>query len=1158
MERVISLNGQWQLAVDPKNVGRQQQWGREPRPEARPAPVPWIIQGPFPGYHGVAWYWRRIAVPEHAWGGGRYLLRFHAVDYLADVWVNHTHVGSHEGGETPFTLDITSAVRAGEETVLAVRVLNPTNEPIDGIRLAETPHRNKVIPYRTGGSFGYGGILESVELVLAPPVRIDDLFVRADPATGQLRARLALHNDQDSTVAGLLQLTVAPATTGQALAQVAQPVSCPPGDTSATLQVPLSGPRLWELADPFLYRVTVRLEAPGAGEGAATAAGGGRAAGGWAGFDERSVRVGFRDFRVEGGYFRLNGRRLFVRSTHTGNHSPLGQVLAPAAAPDLLRRDLVYAKASGYNMVRFIAGIAHPEQLDLADELGLMVYEESLAGWCLVDSPHMADRWDRSLGEMVRRDRNHPSVVVWGLLNETQDTPVFRRALASLPRVRALDDSRLVLLSSGRWDGQWGTGSVCNPDGEEWVPAWGAEDEGAAPCGVEGTFIPAYKPGAGDAHMYPSVPQTAQVEDFIRTVGRDTRPVFVSEYGIGSLMNAVRELRHYEQAGADPQAEDAVLMRHMAVSLEADWERYGFGGVYAFAEDMLQDSQRRHARHRLVTFDLIRSNPAICGYNVTGMLDHGMTGEGLWTFWREWKPGALDALADGWAPVRWCLFARPLHGYTDQPVVVEAVLANEDVVGPGTYPVRLRLMGPSGVLWQSDRELLVPPPRAGEEPSLALPVARETVVVDGPPGEHEWAASMVGAAPAGGRLRLYRSDPVGPVRLPARLTLWGVTEAVAEWLRSHGVEGRDLAGSGGDGAADRRPAGGAAGNVGPAREVILVGGDRRIGRDLDGWRQVLARVDRGAVALFAAPEAFARGRERVGSLEISGILFPNVADATVEIENASSAEQAVFRSEVQGDIAFLLSGLPAGEYEVEMGWCELVFTEPAARLFDVAINGRTVATAVDLYRQAGGRFRALTQRFAAQPQDGQIRVQLTSKKNLGTVCRLRLYDRAGALLMDSDQPARERDRIGWLPLANKGQCNDFWDWLYHREFVARRHPAFADLPGPGILDWDYFGPVLPSRMFTGQDTPDEVAAAAFAVGYPCPGGYAAGVVLGEYRFGVGRFLLNCFRLLDNVGAHPAADRLLVNLLQHAARTARRPRARPGRDLDGRLQAIGYV
>jgi hypothetical protein len=72
--KVISLDGTWQLATDPQNVGREQQWFQSPRPEAKPAKVPWIIQGMFPGYHGVAWYWRDLDAPANPHPKGRTLL----------------------------------------------------------------------------------------------------------------------------------------------------------------------------------------------------------------------------------------------------------------------------------------------------------------------------------------------------------------------------------------------------------------------------------------------------------------------------------------------------------------------------------------------------------------------------------------------------------------------------------------------------------------------------------------------------------------------------------------------------------------------------------------------------------------------------------------------------------------------------------------------------------------------------------------------------------------------------------------------------------------------------------------------------------------------------------------------------------------------------
>jgi beta-galactosidase/beta-glucuronidase len=98
---VVLLDGNdWLLAPDPKNVGVAEKWAEEPRPEAKSTKVPWIIQQVFPGYAGYAWYWRDIDVPANPHEGGRYLLRFWDVDYLADVWVNGRHIGHHEGAQT--------------------------------------------------------------------------------------------------------------------------------------------------------------------------------------------------------------------------------------------------------------------------------------------------------------------------------------------------------------------------------------------------------------------------------------------------------------------------------------------------------------------------------------------------------------------------------------------------------------------------------------------------------------------------------------------------------------------------------------------------------------------------------------------------------------------------------------------------------------------------------------------------------------------------------------------------------------------------------------------------------------------------------------------------------------------------------------------------
>ena len=149
-------------------MGREEKWFETPRPEAKPTRVPGIIQEVFPCYHGVAWYWREFTPAANPHAGGRYLLRFWNVDYLADVWVNGVHVGQHEGACEPFVLDVTDAVKPGVANRLAVRVLNPTNEPIDGIRLQETAHTAKTVPWRPGRGGNWGGLCDSVEFIVVP------------------------------------------------------------------------------------------------------------------------------------------------------------------------------------------------------------------------------------------------------------------------------------------------------------------------------------------------------------------------------------------------------------------------------------------------------------------------------------------------------------------------------------------------------------------------------------------------------------------------------------------------------------------------------------------------------------------------------------------------------------------------------------------------------------------------------------------------------------------------------------------------------------------------------------------------------------------------------------------------------------------------------
>ncbi|MBM3499955.1 MAG: glycoside hydrolase family 2, partial [Armatimonadetes bacterium] len=1000
------------------------------------------------------------------------------------------------GGETPFTLDATEAVRTGANR-LAVRVLNPTHEPIDGIVLNETPHRNKALPYGAGSAWDQGGIIDDVELLLAPEVRLTDLVARPDCATGRIGLEATVLNAREQPQPAALTFTVAPAASGHTLDVASVQGTLPPGESTLRASLSVGEPRVWDLNDPFLYRVTARVAA-----------------------DELSVRCGFREFRFEDGAFRLNGRRIYLRCSHTGNCCPVGLELP--VDPDWLRRDLLNVKVMGFNAIRFIAGIPKRYQLDLCDEVGLMVYEENYAAWCLADSPKMPERFARSTREMILRDRNHPSVVIWGMLNETPDGPVFRQAAASLALVRSLDPTRMVLLNSGRWDsaggGLGGLEVWRNADREDpcvthnptdahrvglgidWAPGdlafhpgrngeyavvrftapaageyavqarfwsiaqrattdvhvlaggqalfdgrinvgeggpecsfaghvalkagetldfacgWGNGNYGADttalapvvtsaagdrwdaaeqfavqgnPNGVwsYGVLPPADAPDASafqlfpsgeqlgsigalsnpgsdewenvlsDQHIYPRVPHTAEVIRQLRTASGGANPVFISEYGIGSAVDLVRVARHYERLGAT-HAEDAQYYRACLDRFMADWEAWGLANTFDSPEAYFAACLAKMADQRALGLNAIRANPNVVAHSLTGTVDQGMTGEGLFTTFRELKPGTTDAIFDGFYPLRWCLFAEPGSVYRGATVRLEAVLANEDALPAGKHPARVQLIDPGGRRLL-DRRLTVDIP-AGEGP-FALPVFAEEVALDGPAGTYRFVAALEqGGAAAGREARVFVADPADMPPVTTEVALFGDDPGLAQWLAAHGIAARAFS-----------PESGTAG-------VILASGAPP---DEPAWTALTERLHGGAAVVFLQPQVLAR----------------------------------------------------------------------------------------------------------------------------------------------ADDP------LGWLPLEPRGRLQHIGGWLYLADEWAKRHPIFEGLPAGGLMDYAYYRELIPNTVFTGQGAPAEAVAGSMKTSQD----YTSGLLVGVWEAGRGRVVLNSLHVRENLGSHPAAERLLRNLLNYA-------------------------
>ncbi|HEV8635574.1 MAG TPA: glycoside hydrolase family 2 TIM barrel-domain containing protein [Chloroflexota bacterium] len=823
MAAVHRLDGEWLLATDPANAGRARGYPGRPAPEARPCLLPGAIEETFPGYDGVVWYWLRFAPPEAAragTGGTPWsALRVGAADYLAEVWLNGRHLGAHEGGETPFTLELGDALRRGEN-LLALRLLHTGDDPIDGVEMRHAPHGIKSIPFRPGAFHNYGGVWQSVELLARPATRVEDVFVEPRLDNGEARAHVTLRNGGAGLLRARLETVVADAVGGAGLVGDERTIELPPGEARLEVALRVPGHRAWSLEAPALYRLSARLEADG-------------------GRDQRDARFGFREFTFRDGYFRLNDQRLLLKGTHTVGHYPIGLVLP--RGPEQLRQELLNLKLMGLNCCRSLGRLMFPEQLDLCDELGLMVYQETLAAWGWESSPEMPRRFDLHVREMILRDRNHPSVTIWGLMNETRDPEIVRHAAGMLPLVRGLDPTRMVMFNSGSWH-----------DEDAW---YRAERAPIGPCALP--YEGEWSQGFADWHRYVTRPlEDGAIEEF-RTRGRPDHKLFLSEYGNGSAIDPIRVARLFEESGG-PRPEgagldDEVLYRRMAARLEADFGRLGVDRVFATPSDLVRASEARHAEHRAYAIGLLRSNPHLVGYSITGMLDHTMVGEGLMTIFREPKRATIDELHDAFRPAQWSLIVDRPSVYRGESVRVEGLLSDEDVLRPGVHPARLRIVGPDGPVFERGAEVRIVGAAGDPDRPFVHAVFDERIAVDGPPGRYEARVFFDRGSAALGRAAFYVSEPLG--RATGQVALWDEGEQLFDWLG-----GRGLAVGRFDPASPGRTAGTVLVN-----RPALAPGPAGLGPLLD-W------IERGGTAVFLTPSVFGLHEENRHDVWFRGAL----------------------------------------------------------------------------------------------------------------------------------------------------------------------------------------------------------------------------------------------------------------------------------------------
>jgi beta-glucuronidase len=414
----ISLNGVWKIMVDPYQAGYYDFHGNPPKdggvganlapksksdheefgiPDTSPildVPGDWNTQrADLFLYESTIWYKREFDAALRA--GRRQFLWFGAANYRAIAFLNGKRIGEHQGGFTPFQFEVTGKLKERGNALIVM---------VDSSRHAEA------VPQTMTDWWNYGGLTRDVRLLDVPETFIEDYSIQLEKgSTSRISAWVRVNGPQKSQT-----VTVRIPEAG-----VSIPVSTnADGTARVTFAANLA---LWSPERPKLYDVTV--ETPG---------------------DRVRDRIGFRTVSTAGQRILLNGKPVFLRGVSIHSEAPFrtGRVFSESEARTLLS----WAKELGCNFVR-LAHYPHDEAMvRVADEMGLMLWTEIPVYWAIQwENPATYANAEGQLTEMITRDKNRASIILWSVANETPLGDARLKFLSSLAaKARELDPTRLV------------------------------------------------------------------------------------------------------------------------------------------------------------------------------------------------------------------------------------------------------------------------------------------------------------------------------------------------------------------------------------------------------------------------------------------------------------------------------------------------------------------------------------------------------------------------------------------------------------------------------------------------------------------------------------------------------------------------------------------
>jgi Glycosyl hydrolases family 2, TIM barrel domain/Glycosyl hydrolases family 2, sugar binding domain/Glycosyl hydrolases family 2 len=424
----VDLDREWTFRTDPHSIGQSSDWQSHPPADTLSVNLPhtWNL-GRQDGYVGKAWYWKTFTMPLQS-RDLHVKLHFGATFYSARVWLNGVELGTHEGGYTAYSFDVTHELRANN--YLAVEVDNR----IDATTIPGLAQRGD--PDAWYDWWDYGGIVRDVWLTVTGPVALGRQQIRTqfDNSQASVSDQITVENHLPHQERLQLSIT-AFGPDGSAAAHESRTIDLAPGTTPIMIATTLPVPQLWGIDHPSLYRMAVEIQDL---EGHV--------------LDQQTDTFGIRSVEIRDRHLLLNGER--VRLTGVARHEDsVSEGLAETAGT--MRFDYDDMKSLQVALTRPVHYPQNPFILDYADRHGILLIPE-IPVWqfseAQLKNPQVIARAKQQIREMIEESGNHPSIFAWSVCNESDTaTPggiAYFRAMRDY--IRQLDPGRFVTYADDR------------------------------------------------------------------------------------------------------------------------------------------------------------------------------------------------------------------------------------------------------------------------------------------------------------------------------------------------------------------------------------------------------------------------------------------------------------------------------------------------------------------------------------------------------------------------------------------------------------------------------------------------------------------------------------------------------------------------------------